>query len=205
MSHYQRFFTAGKGTPLDVALRAILKQRALAAKAVQKFARANGISNVYGNSWESYRFDLKDYKNYDAQKWRKTKPVRGQWFFVPRLNTPEGKALAEQVKALPPFPSWNTALDAVPGLHHGFPAIIEGSTGYSPYVKFYTKDLVLIAIPWRDEDPKKLEKYRKQHGTKGQREWSATMEYLLWTPPDWLHEIKEWEALKLIDEHKEKP
>lgn len=200
---YHRFFVVSEG-PLIEAMRSVIGQRRKSERAIRAFMKKHGVTNVCVRDAASYRFDLKEYKNYDQSKWRKTKPVRGAYYFVPRKNTPNGKVLAEEVKALPSHPSFNKALEVVPDLPVGFPCVIEGNTGYSPYIRFYSmRDpaLVLVSIPWKETDEKELAAYKKQAASKKRHTWSASLDYAQWTPPDWMREIKEWEALKIIDDY----
>lgn len=203
MSMYHRFFTVDETTPLFKEIKKLVEQRRKAHGVLNQFLKDHGIDTLYGNSPATYVVDFKSSKDVDLQTWAKTKPRRGEYFFRPRKNTPEGKALLAKMKELPTYPDLNDALRTVPNLHHGFPCFVDGNTWYKPHLRFFSlrKGIAILSVPWRDEDQKMLAEYKAQRDGDAERsEWSAYKDYMLWTPPEWLTEVKEWEALKIIDE-----
>lgn len=195
-----RYFIADKGTPLVNRMKELHAARCAATKDLLAFVKDIGASEMYGSSPATYVFDFKCSGDADQKTWRKTPPRRGTYYFTPRKNTPEGKAMAARIKALPECPRMADALKTVPELPVGFPCVISGGTGYSPFLRYYNLDkpLAIVSIPWRDHDEAEIEKYKAENaaGT----HYSASMDYAQWTPPEWLTEIKEWQALKIIDE-----
>lgn len=192
-----RFFKVIDGPVWDKFVT-IIAQRKIAAVAIRKFMKAVGAVQCYGTTPSSYMFDFKDAKSVDKNLWAKTKPRRGQYFFRP-ARTPAGKLIAEQIKSLPAAPSADDCIREA-GLYNGFPVLIgANSIGYSPHLRFYSLDdhLLIIQVPWKDVDAKDMAKYKRDNA-KGIH-MSAEMDYLQWNPPQSLVEIKEWEALKLID------
>lgn len=195
---YYRFFKATASSPLVKALTELAQANRAALPVLKEFVASIGATNMYGVSPANYRFDF--HPAPDPQVWAKTKPRRGTYYFVPRKNTPEGKAMRERINALPAYRQANDTLSTVPGLDFNFPVIIQGSTGYMPHIRYYTPKLAIVQLPWRDIDKAELEAYSAQRNSPDQSEWSAMKDYLLWTPPKWLRELKEWEALKVIED-----
>jgi len=194
-----RFFKVTDGPVWD-AFIALRNERIAAEKIVKAFIAEIGADNCYGSDANSYAFSFPDDKR-DAikrsQLWTAHPRIGGAYY--PSKRNKLAAELREKVKALPRFPKLDEALKTV-GLWPGFPSLIEGHTGYSPFIRFYSLDdhVLVISIPWRKKSKKEMDDYKRKH-KKG--EWSsAEMEYLLWTPPESLHEMKEWEALKIIDD-----
>lgn len=177
----ERFFVAGKNSPLRAELLRIANVRRKNHAALRKFMKKHGVTNAYGTEPKQYRFDV---DNADPVKWAKTKPQRGQFFYVPKKTTPEGKALRAEVNALPDMPTLESAINIVPGLNSNFPMVFTESRAYYPFIRFHSGDLTIVIVPTVDKKPKN----------------NVNLDAYNWTPPPWLREVKEWEALKLIDE-----
>jgi hypothetical protein len=201
---YHRYFKARAGSPVHKKIVELNTWREKNGKVVRAFMKKHGITQMYGTSPLNYRFDFDRASDADAQKWAKTRVVRGTYYFVPRKNTTEGKELLAEMKALPPVPSLQDALQTIPGLQVNFPCVIDGGCGYRPFIKFWTKksSLLIVSVPWKDVDAKKLAAYERQAKSKKRHSWDMSMDHALWQAPTWLKEIKEWEALKLIEEAK---
>lgn len=193
-----RFFKITSGPFVDRFME-LRKIREDAARVIRAFMVEVGASNCVGTSPATYQFDFKDARKVDMQAWAKTKPRRGEYFFRPRRGTATGKALALRIKQLPESANLSDALELT-GLDYGFPVVFSGSYGYRPFIKFYSVDVpvFIVSVPWIDYPAKELAKYRKDRAAR--RHYSANLDHALWEPPEWMAEIKEWEALKLIDE-----
>lgn len=194
-----RFFKVTDGPVWD-AFVALRKERIAAEKIVKAFIVEIGADNCYGNDGSNYAFSFPSAKR-DAikrsQLWTAHPRIGGAYY--PSKRNKNAAELREKVKALPCFPKLDEALKTV-GLWPGFPSLLEGRTGYSPFIRFYSLDdhVLIVSIPWREKSKKEMDDYVRRQ-KKG--EWSsAEHEYLLWVPPQSLHEMKEWEALKLIDD-----
>lgn len=188
-----RFFVVTDGPVMDCFLTLVV-QRAIAAKAIRKFMKEVGAAECYGSDPSNYLFDFKTPSAVDKNLWAKTKPRRGTYYFRP-AKTPAGKLIAQQIKSLPAAPELNRCIEEA-GLIR-IPAMVEGHHWYAPHLRFYSKDdkTLVVQVPWRDVDPKEMAKYKKD------KNWrSMEMEYLQWTPPESFKEVKEWEALKLMEE-----
>lgn len=194
-----RFFIA-PNSPLTARLHEVGTERKAAGEVLIAFMKEIGASNMYGTSPNDYRFDFERDALADKAIWRKTKPYRGEYFYVPRKNTPEGRAMQARIKALPVCPAMQDALRVVPELPCGFPCVIEDSTGYRPYIKYWNPvtETLVVSIPRADVDPQRLAEYIEQANSPDRHSWSSSLDYAQWQPPEWLIEIKEWEALKLI-------
>ena len=194
-----RFFMCLPGSPLHDRLIALVQERREAANVIKAFADEIGASRVYGNCPKTYLFDFPSSSAADSAVWAKTKPRRGEYFSRPRKNTQEGKAMAARIAKLPKFPSSDEALK-VTGLPVGFPCVIDGRTGYSPFIKLHKPELTIVSTPWRDVDPEELAAYVEQRNSEKPNRWCASLDYAQWQPAPWMKEIKEWEALKIIQE-----
>ncbi len=127
-----------------------------------------------------------------------TKPKGG--VCMPRGNTNAGKALLKRLKDLPSSRSLLDAFNSV-GLDRGEATLIIGGRVRSCGLHWFKAACTAyVSVPWYDEDPKVVEQYKKD---KAKKVCSyMNLDHMLWTPPtDWT-EIKEWEMLKEIDEHK---
>lgn len=123
------------------------------------------------------------------------KKVHSGWY--PKKNSKKGKELCarlDKVKALPE----NSCL-AVVGLPSS-PTIFGCGKCYTPTVLEIPSDPIVcyVAVPWYDEDPEILEKYKEDraNGTHFRRD----LDSILWEPTTDMEEIKEWEYLKAIEE-----
>lgn len=169
-------------SPLDAAIDAVDKQRKKAHKAVKKFMKEVGATNAYGNSPAEYKFDLQRNVKHGPE-WKILKGSRGYYWYVPRKNTPEGKALAERVKALPPFPTLESAIEPnVPGYGHA--SVLSGMSMYRDYMPLLQPESPgkwLVVIAMLDSEQRVSDKPSKRK---------------IDVKP-WMREIKKWEFERL--------
>lgn len=194
-----RYFKTSFSSPLGVMLSAILKEERAARAAIHPLQKEYGFSKAYGSGVDAMRFDFDRADSVDPKVWAKTRPMRGTYYFVPNKRTAEGKALREKLKAVPEFRSLHACLEAVK-LHWRFPCLIdEDSYGHRPVLRYLNKDkdVIIILVPWRDVPKKEMDQYKRDN--KKGIYMSAELDYLQWEAPDFLTEIKEWEALKIIE------
>lgn len=201
MSIRHRFFTADATSPLVVKLNELRAARVAAFDTIKAFLDKIGASAMYGNSPATYKFDFdgENYDKLDMNVWCKTKPHRGTFYLRPRKNTPGGKALAAEIKELPAFPDYSQALSTIPDLPYEYPVVVYGNKWYQPFIKYWNHvtNAVLVSVPWRDYTAAEIAEYKAQDN-----EWSLSKDFGGWVPADWLKEMKEWEALKLIEDDK---
>lgn len=199
-----RYFQVDADSPFADKLREVFAQRVKSRTALNKFLKRIKATQMYGTDAANYQFDFKSDSDADPKVWAKTKPYRNTYYFRPKKNTPEGKAMAAEIKALPAYPDPATALQTIPKLPCGFPVVIEGNTGYRPFIRFANMDkgIMIVSIPWVDVPKKELDEYIKQANSGEKRHsWCSRMDYAQWKPPSWMQELKEWEALKVIAEN----
>jgi len=137
----------------------------------------------------------------DQALYRVDRKHRDIW--LPRKTTAEGKALLAEIAQLPKAESMQNALKVV-GLYPGRPALVDGYRWFGPTMGgFPSKGIWFVEVPWRDEDPATLEKYRadREAGTRG----DAELDHLLWSAPAEWEEIKHWQYLKEWEELSAKP
>lgn len=201
-----RLLIADPGSPLHVEVERLTTERRKASMALRAFLKAEGCSNMRGNSPATYLFDFKSLDDVDPQKWSQVRRRTGlrSWeiLFRPRRNTAGGKILSERIKALPKFPAIESAINLVPGLHHQTPMVFTGTHCYSPFIRYYNpkSGLLVVSVPKPEVDAKELQAYSRQAASKKRKTWDANMDAALWAPPAWLREVKEWEALQAIDQ-----
>lgn len=189
---YHRFFRVTEGELLD-EVRRLMDQREEARKAIVALSRELGCEIKAYESGGIAGFAFK--KKPDQEIWKQPNRYGLYW---PRKNTAAGKEMWARIKQLPEFPGVNGAL-RVAGLNVGFPCLIAGRTGYSPVLWGYpAKGVIFVKVPWRDEDPERLATYQRDK-TDGIC-FSADLDHLLWVPPAYMQEIKEWQALKEYEE-----
>ncbi|TAA26545.1 hypothetical protein [Pseudoxanthomonas winnipegensis] len=200
-----RYFIAPIGSPLHIELDRLSKVRKAAAAKIRAFLKAEGCSQIYGTSPETYLFDFQTMDQVDLVKWAKVEVRRRGFktiYFRPKRNTPEGKALAARINALPQCPALGSALNVIPGLREGTPMAMDGSHVYFPTLRYYNpkSKLAVVTVPVIEVEAKTLAAYAKQAASKKRHSWNTYMDAALWQPPEWLTEAKEWEVLKAIDE-----
>jgi hypothetical protein len=195
-----------KDGPLVERFMAIRKEREEAYGTLKSFCDEIGASSMYGDSPAAYLFDFPSdkIKGLCRETWTTTKPVRNTYYFRPKKNTPKGKEMMARIKALPACPVEKDALKAIPGLAVDWPAVTEGHTWYSPFIRYYNLEIpiFIISVPFNDYTPEEIAEYRaEREKPKGERShWSGSLDHALWEAPEWMREVKEWEALKIIDD-----
>lgn len=193
MNH--RFFRAAPGTPAFNRFQEVADIRQKASVRIKEFGDRIGARQVFGTSPKNYHFSFDTPP--DRNVWRK---VRNH--YTPRKNTPGGRELVQEINTLPSCPSWDDVFQEIPGIENRFPYVIVDSMGYTPFIRYGSlkHGLLIISVPWVEYPPEKLEAYKAERAVGDH--FDTGLEHALWTPPEWLTEIKEWEALKLIDEAK---
>ncbi len=201
-----RFFRAAANSPLHAEIARITEQCRSAHAELKAFLEAEGCCDLYGSSPADYRFDFKTTAEADPKKWAQEKRRVGRGIteilFRPKRNTPEGKALAQRIKALPECPQVESAISVVPGLHYRSPMVLDGMSCYSAFIRYFAQasGLLIVAVPSPDVEPAKLAAYAEQANSQNRTEYNGNMDTALWQPPAWLTEMKEWEALQAIDQ-----
>nr|WP_162486479.1 hypothetical protein [Stenotrophomonas acidaminiphila] len=201
-----RLFIANPGSPLHAEVTRLTIERRKAIATLRAFMKAEGCSNMFGASPASYLFDFKSMDKVDLRKWTAIKVRTGMRStttrFRPRRNSPEGKLLQERVKALPACPSVDTAIEVVPGLHFETPMAFDDTHGYRAFIRYYngSSGLLVVSVPTPAVNAKQLQAYDRQRKSKKPKSWDINMETALWSPPEWLRQVKEWEALQAIEQ-----
>jgi len=201
-----RLFIARSDSPLHAEIARLTSDRRKAIKVLRAFMKSEGCSDMYGTSPATYQFDFKSMADVDQRKWtqvkRRTNPRGWEILFRPKRNTPEGKELLARVKALPNCPSIESAINIVPGLRHRSPMFFDGSYGYYAFIRHYSHrtGLLVVSVPSPEVDAKKLSAYAKQAASSKRTRWDDCMDAALWSPPEWLSQVKEWEALRAIEQ-----
>lgn len=168
-----RVFLVEPKSPVHDALEAIQTQRNGAFATIKAFTEKHGV-DVYGSAPDNYTFYIRGNVNKDM--WVKSQGPLTR--YRPRKNSAAGKALAAEIAALPPFPDAQSAVKAIPDTKHQ-DLVFDGRYMKRPHIRFYNKTTgaLIVGIPQYNKHP--------------------------FSAPSWMKEIKEWEALKIIDESKE--
>jgi|GEM_PF-2001274 len=194
MSIYKRHFKVGSGKLADEITR-IRDSRKAASETVKQFEKEIGASGTYFSTFSGDIMGFKFDERPDDQVWRRRK---GGDFYVPRKITRVGKAMMKRIGNLPKVEPVQDALRVI-GLGR-LPVLFDNRNGYACSLYGYLDGPMFVAVPWKDVDPEELEKYRA-YSANGNC-YSSQMEHLMWIPPSELTEVKEWEALKAIDQFK---
>lgn len=189
---YFRFFRVTDGPIMDRA-REIKAANVEARKVIIAFSDEIGATNWWQNrdgGVIGFSFEQPDEKI-----WRETR-----WGYLPRKSTKIGKELYRRIMLLPAMTPVSSAF-TVSGLIMRAPVVIEGNVGHYVTASGSPKIGVMFArVPWRDIDPAELDQYRADQ--KDGNGWSLCLQHLIWEPAPEMRmvELKEWEALKEIDE-----
>lgn len=198
MSIYLRYFQI-----LDAATLAAIKEtweirkayrdaldkvkESIGAESVYFYSRHGGVAGFGFNSLP----DLSVFKKVEGQ------------IYYPKRSTKHGKAICLQIEALKKPGRIDDVLK-ISGLYPDFcltgEATRAGIRMYSASICGSDKAGWFAVVPWKDEDPAVLEKYKadRDAGICG----SAELDHLLWTPPSEWVEVKEWEVKKAMEEAK---
>ena len=196
MSIYKRHFRVTSGPLIEEAKR-IAEQIESARQAWIPFIERIGAKQW--RYWSDGSFaGLGFEQEPDTSIYRRDRRNSDIW--IPRKNSKAGKALLDEISALPKSESIQNALRVV-DLYPGIPALIDHRSGrwYGPAMGgMADKEIWFVEIPWRDEDPAVLEKYKNEKAAG--ISCDCELDHLLWQPPaDW-EEIKHWQYLKEWEE-----
>lgn len=193
MTIYGRYFKVTDG-PIADAAKKIEQQRDEARAAIKELENELVIGDMM--FYDDGRFAGFDLNDDDEIKMFK----RTDWgYYLPKLNYKKGKEIDAKIKALPRSASPDEALDAV-GLYRSYLVCMNRGVMYQAHlVGRLSLGVWVVSVPWRDVPKKELDDYRnRKNGL------DSDMEHLLWEPHESMTEIKEWEALKIIDEMNER-
>ena len=119
--------------------------------------------------------------------------------WVPRKNTPGGKAVWAQFQDIPRPDAIETALHLV-DLTPGLPCLFDGGKWYAPVLWGFGKPTSVwyVSVPWQERDPEELKQYKLDRAAGGN--CNSKLEHLQWeAPADWT-EVKEWQITKEVEE-----
>lgn len=194
MDIYRRYFKVINGDIIDF----IKAANAINKKAREKYmqiAESIGATRKYYHRDErlcGFIFE----KAPDSGVFKSTK-----WGWYPKRNCKKGKELVERLKAVETKDP-QEALKLV-GLNNS-PTLFGAGKCYFPTLIFIPDDtpVVYITVPWYDEDPETLEKYKKENA-EGVH-YCGNYDAVLWEPTPEMEEVKKWQVERHIDEWNEK-
>lgn len=198
MSVYKRFFRVTKG-PMVEEIDRLFELRFAASKLYEELRVKYGAKAVHNwqhsGAFAGFVFE----KLPDQSIYCRVPKQRGLW--RPRKNVPAGKSIWAEIKQLPEPSPIEHALRLV-GLEPGLPMLTDAGRWYAPTLWGYgaPRNVWFVSVPWKDEDPQKLEEYKAIKAAK--KGFDRDLGALLWEPPsDWV-EVKRWEVEKEVDEIK---
>ena len=188
MSVYKRFFRVTEG-PFVSRIDQIFSERDEASKLYEALCKDIGASSAHaGNVFAGFKF--KPPGPNDPKNWKLSGSL-----WLPKKTTKAGKALQARIDSLPLPAQVQSALLAA-DLHSG-PALVEGNRWYGSTL-YGAAGIWFVCVPWRDEDPEKLEKYRNDRSA---GIWmDGCLYHLLWSPPAEFVEVKRWQVEKEYEE-----
>lgn len=193
MTIYRRYFKVTSG-PIVEAVGQVEAGREKARAAIKELeAELNVGDMMFYNDGRFAGFDLND----DAETKMFKRTEHG--YYLPKLNYKKGKEIDAKIKALPRLSNQNEALAAV-GLAGSYLVCMNRGMMYKPQLAGRPQlGVWVVSVPWRDVSEKELDEYRNRNNG-----FNSNMDHLLWEPHESMKEIKEWEALKIIDEMNER-
>ena len=195
MSVYQRYFRITQGPMVDEIDR-LFELRIAAGKLYDELAVKHGAtgSKNYDRAGTFAGFTFATAPDQDI--YRRDKKTR---LWVPRKNTPAGKAIWADIKSLPTPAPIEHALRLV-DLEPGLPMLTDAGKWYAPTLWGYgaPRNIWFVSVPWKDVDSDELEQYRTIKAAK--TGFDRDLDALLWeAPADWT-EVKRWQVEKEADE-----
>jgi hypothetical protein len=194
MSVFKRYFRITEGPVVDEIDR-LQELLAVAAVSASKVAEQTGGEF---QTWQSTGgFAGFKFKQTPCEKTFRFIKKTGLW--LPRKNTPEGKAVWSDIEQVP-LPDPVCSAIKLAGLSPNFPALFDGGRMYSPVLWGFGKPVSVwfVSVPWKDVDPDRMAAYQKERAVGGS--FSNDLEHLSWQAPiEWV-EVKEWQVSKESEE-----
>jgi len=194
MSVYKRYFRVTKGPMVEEIDRLQDLMTVAAVHAEQVAQQVGGDFQTWQSSGGFAGFK---FKTAPCQKTFRLLKKHGLW--VPRKNTPEGKAVWAAINQVPlPAPA-DSALKLV-DLTPNFPALFHGSKWYAPTLWGFGKPVSVwfVSVPWLDVDPAELEAYKAEREARTRRD--GNLDHLCWEVPAGWEEVKHWQVEKESEE-----
>ncbi len=194
MDVYQRYFRIKSGPLVD----AVIEANQINADAVieyQKILKEIGARPEFyhcGGRLVGVNFESRPHSGLFK---------RQTFGWYPKKNCRVGKELAAKIEAVK-TKNPKMALKLVGLSDH--PTLFGAGRCYSPSMTVIPEKppVIYISVPWYDEDPDKIEQYKKDHEA-GIRS-DLNFESILWEPTSEMQEVKRWEVDRHVDEWNEK-
>lgn len=194
MSVYKRYFRFTEGPVVDEIDRLQDLFTVAAQSAVKVAEQVGGEFQTWQSSGGFAGFKFKDIPC--EQTFRYVKKTR---LWLPRKNTPEGKAVWAAIDQVS-LPDPVSSAIKLAGLTPDIPALFADGRCYVPTLWGFGKPVGIwfVSVPWMDVDPAELAQYKVDFaaGTRGDR----NLEHLTWQVPEGWAEVKEWQIRKESEE-----
>lgn len=192
---YYRYFQVQQG-PFFQALVELLQKHKIVHSAIDVIANELGTDEYLflGTRFAGFKFN----DSPDRDEWMRVS--KHPDFYAPRTKSDKGKDLTKRIKAIGDLPNHDHAVSLI-GLSPDFISFDYGRSGKVHRSRVAGKSdgsIFFVVVPWRDIDPEKLVAYQASLGC-GERR-SDFFDHLLWTPPEHMEEIKEWQMEKVMGE-----
>lgn len=193
MDIYRKYYRVTTG-PLFDAFKAAQELNAEAHKKYVKLLDEIGATGKYyhhGRKLVGMLFDGVPDRNL-------FKKVRNGW--MPKRNSKAAKEISDKFRAIKTQDPQN-ALELVGLTSH--PSIFGDGRCYMPSLTIIPDEAptAYISVPWYDEDPAKIEQYKKDKAAK--THFSSNLDAILWEPSPEMMPVKKWEVDRHIDEWNE--
>lgn len=190
MNVYKRYFRIKTGK-LIVAVNNAEKTNKDARKSYKEILTEIGADTQYYQiKHKLHSFVFKE--NPDQKIYKR----KGEGWY-PKKNNKAGKIIAAKIESVVTVAPQD--LLEIVGLQPN-PTIFAHGKCYWPNLTVIpeSQPIVYITVPWYDENPDKIEQYKKDNakGIHG----SQNLESLMWMPTKEMEEVKSWEVDKHIDE-----
>lgn len=197
MDVYRRYFKVTEG-PVIAAVKEVEEINDIARKEYRKIIEEIGAKPeyyTYGVAPSGFIFE----KTPDSGVFKKTK--NGGYY--PKKNCKEGRELTKRIESIV-TKSTDYPLTAVGLNDGGFPRIFGANRAYKATIVTIPQDppVVYISIPWYDEDPDVIEKYKADRAA-GAFGGNRNIAAILWEPTADMVEVKKWEVDRHIEEWNE--
>lgn len=197
MNVYTRFFRVTQGPVVEAAKECLDIAEAARASYSEILKDIGAKDRYYGDAGSSKLLALSFEERPDTNLYKRMK--NGGWY--PKLNTKEGRELHKRLEAV----VTRSPDDLLPmmGLSNGPTVFERGSVRdhargrvyfATATIVPYDEPVVLVQVPWYDEDPSKLKSYADNPN------WQdSNLDAILWEPAKEMVELKEWEIMKEIE------
>ena len=193
MKVYRRYFRVTEGPLIDAVKECLVINDAAKKEYNAILSKIGAEEGYYLNDHRLVAFTFPE--SPDPKVFKKHPKTPDGWH--PKKNCKEGKEIAKAIEAVK-TKNVNDCMATV-GLNFSL-RIISDNIGHKAAMFVIPADpmTIFVSVPWYDEAPEELEKYRKDR--KAGRRLCMNFDAVLWEPTPEMTEVKGWEAEKAVQE-----